>query len=326
MTNYIDGTPDVEERKPPGKTKRTAAALGALAVFMHHASPALAAITNDATATGTGPNGPVNATDSESVDVVDYAPQIALTKTWTFVPGPTGDVNGNGLVDAGDRVRFTYVVTNTGNVTLANVVTDDTLFQGTGTTPTIVLPTTYTDNGPTGGSSDPVTGDGDWDELGPQDSITLTSEYTVVAGDLSIGGNTDNDLDTTGRARGNYDPPGPTGNVLVTATDPEPVPLNVVPGLNIAKVADDTTNVTVGQVITYTYTVSNTGNVPLTGVTVADNITAGSGPDPTPVFSSWTTQAGSTVTGNTLTLFNPGAVAVFTGTYTVTQSDVDNLQ
>jgi hypothetical protein len=59
---------------------------------------------------------------------------------------------------------------------------------------------------------------------------------------------------------------------------------------------------------------------------LSDNVTAGSGPNPVPVFASWTTQNGSTVSGNTITLLNPGAVAVFTGTYTITQSDVDTLQ
>jgi uncharacterized repeat protein (TIGR01451 family) len=114
--------------------------------------------------------------------------------------------------------------------------------------------------------------------------------------------------------------------VQVTATDPDPVPLNVLPSLTVSKVGTPDTNVPAGTVVTYTYTVTNNGTVPLTNVTLADNVTAGSGPDPTPVFASWTTQNSSTVAGNTLTLFNPGAVAVFTGTYTVTQSDVDTLQ
>jgi uncharacterized repeat protein (TIGR01451 family) len=284
------------------KYRMTGLALSLLALGTQ-ASPVWATIDNTVTVSGTAPDSsPVTATDTENVDVQNAAPQISLNKTHTFAPG--GDLNNNGLVDAGDIILFTYTVTNPGNVTLSNIVASDTAFQGTGTTPSISPATVAS--------------------LAPGGTATFTSTYTVPAGDLVIPANLDNDIDTAGQAVGNYDPG--TGNVVLSATDPDAVPLNIVPLLSVSKTASPSTNVPVGTVVTYTYTVTNGGTVPIANVTLADNVTAGSGPDPVPAFSSWTTQNGSTVTGNTITLLNPGAVAVFTGTYTVTQSDVDTLQ
>ncbi len=276
----------------------------ALLLATSQVAPAFATIDNTVTVTANGPGGPIApVTATENVDVADAVPQVAINKTHTFAPG--GDLNNNGLVDPGDIILFNYAVTNPGNVTLSNVVVTDSAFQGTGTAP-IVAPATVA-------------------SLAPGGTANFTSTYTVVAGDLVISGNGDNDLDTTGTVNASYVPTvGPA--VPVTASDPDPVPLNVLPSMTVTKVGTPDTNVPAGTTVTYTYTVTNNGTVPLTNVTLTDNVTAGSGPDPVPTFASWTTQNGSTVAGNTITLLNPGAVAVFTGTYTVTQSDVDTLQ
>ena len=164
--------------------------------------------------------------------------------------------------------------------------------------------------------------------------ITFTSTYTVVAGDLSgAGGGTgtsftgaaepDGYLDNTATATSGYNDG--TGNVAVTDTDTRSIQLDIQPSLLISKAADDATNVVAGQVVTYTYTVTNAGNVPITNVTLADTHKGTPGAL-TPAFASWTVQNGSTVTGNTIDTLEPGAVAVFTASYTVIQSDVDTLQ
>ncbi|GAA1511806.1 DUF7507 domain-containing protein [Nocardioides humi] len=63
----------------------------------------------------------------------------------------------------------------------------------------------------------------------------------------------------------------------------------------------------VGDVITYTFTVSNTGNVPVDDVSIDD---------PLPGLSAVAPASAATIA--------PGDDAVFTATYTVTQDDVDN--
>lgn len=308
------------------------AATTPLALFMLSAQilPAFATIDNTVTATGTAPNGApggVTANANEQVDVADDQPAVTVAKAWAFAPG--GDINNDGNVDAGDKLAYTYTVTNSGNVTLQNVTVTDA-HQGVGTAPVIAVPASVTtDNGSAaagtlGDSTDaPAPADGDWDVLGPGDVITFTSDYTVVAGDLTSPGSADGHLDNTATAAGTYDPG--TGPTTVTGTGTASVPLDIAPNLTIAKVADDTTDVVAGQVITYTYTVTNSGNVPITNITLADTHNGVPGAL-VPAFGSFTTNTGSTNTGNTIDVLQPGDVAVYTATYTVTQADVDTRQ
>ena len=308
---------------------RQAAAPLAILLAASQLPHAYAAIVNTVTATGTAPGGPVNgvtANDGESVDVADDKPQIAVVKSFTFAPG--GDLNNDGDVDPGDIVAYTYTVTNNGNVTLQNVSLADA-HDGVGAPLTIVTPTLVTtDNGSAAAgtindSTDTGSADNDWDVFGPGDVITFTSVYTVVPGDLTAATSSDGDIDSTVTASGNYDPG--TGNTVVTANSSVAVPLTITPSLQIAKVADDTTDVVAGQVVTYTYTVTNNGNVPISNVALADTHNGAAGAL-VPAFQSFTTNTGSTNTGNTITVLQPGDVAIYTASYTVTQNDIDTRQ
>ena len=103
------------------------------------------------------------------------------------------------------------------------------------------------------------------------------------------------------------------------------------PSLAMTKIADDDELVTVGQLLTYTYTVTNNGNVNVSGVTVNDAHN-GSGPAPTPAGETLTDNgaagdsADGTANDGIWDVLAPGDVVTFTGTYTVTQADIDNLQ
>ena len=83
-----------------------------------------------------------------------------------------------------------------------------------------------------------------------------------------------------------------------------------------------------GDVITYTYEVTNTGNVTITGVTISD-VHGGYGTAPVPgsetgvTVTNGSTDAAANGSWDTL---RPGDTIRFTATYTVVQSDVDNLQ
>ncbi len=290
---------------------------------------AQASIDNTVTATGTAPGGTVGgvtATSNESVDVADDAPLIQLVKTFVFAPG--GDVDNDGQVDPGDTVRYIYTVTNSGNVTLESVGIGD-VHDGVGPALTIVAPTTVTtDNGtaPAGtlnDSTDTNTADALWDKLGPGDVITFLSDYVVQPGDLTATTSADGDIDSTATATGTYQP-GP-GAQTVSSNSSTAVPLQIAPSLLIAKTADDDTEVTAGQLITYTYTVTNNGNVPISNVALADTHNGVAGAL-TPAFQSFTTNTGSTNTGNVVNVLQPGDIAVYTATYTVTQADVDTRQ
>ncbi|MDE2445709.1 MAG: DUF11 domain-containing protein [Alphaproteobacteria bacterium] len=324
-------------RSENSKLRRISAGTMAMAMVAAQIVPALATIDNNVTASGTGPGGiAVSGTANASVSVIPAAPAVSVVKTITFAT-PGGDVNGNGKADPGDVLNYKFTVTNTGNVTLKDVTVTDAN-DGVGAPVTVVVPTAVTtDNGTAaagtlGDSTNASTTK--WDKLGPGDVITFTGSYTVVAGDINgAGGGTG-----TG-ASGNPEPDGYLDDKVtvgadyingattthVTATDKKSIQLNIAPALLVTKVASKTSNVVAGDVITYTYTVKNNGNTPITGITLADTHNGVAGAL-TPAFQSFNAGSTSTNTGNTITLLQPGDVATYTATYTVTQTDIDTRQ
>ena len=80
-------------------------------------------VENTATAHGTPPTGGpvVSEPDSASVPTTPQAPGLSLTKAHTMARDP----NGNGIADVGDTIQYTFVVTNSGTVTMTDIgVTD----------------------------------------------------------------------------------------------------------------------------------------------------------------------------------------------------------
>src|SRR5690625_3539950 len=261
---------------------------------------------NIATTTGTPPNGDPVEDDSEDPnpleeDDPDYDPECP---DCTFVPleespsihllksGAYVDANEDGIVNPGDEIHYTFVVTNTGNVPLTDVTVTDPLVSVSG--------------GPI-----------DLD-VGESDGTTFTGVYVVTQADINAGG-VYNIATTTGTP--------PKGDpVEDDSEDPEPldpedpnydedcpdctfVPLEEDPSIHLLKSgvyvdANEDGIVNPGDEIHYTFVVTNTGNVPLTGVTVTDPlVTVSGGPIGLDVGQSDET--------------------TFTGVYTVTQADIN---
>ncbi|WP_162143793.1 beta strand repeat-containing protein, partial [Hellea balneolensis] len=196
------------------------------------------AISNTATANATPPNGTYTpSTATETVDPADPAPAADFTKT----ASETSDVQ------AGDVITYTYVVTNTGNVSLNDVSVTDA-HSGTGTLSAITPANVAT--------------------LAVGDSATFTATYTVTQADIDSGAAITNTatLDAT-----------PSGGTLPPTTADETVtPETPAPAMTLAKTASETSDVQVGEVITYTYEVVNTGNVSMSDVSITD-VHSGSG-------------------------------------------------
>ncbi|MFJ7275709.1 LPXTG cell wall anchor domain-containing protein, partial [Kitasatospora sp. NPDC098663] len=185
---------------------------------------------------------------------------------------------------AGQVVDYSFLVTNTGDVTLTNVTVNETAFSGTGTPPVITCPP--------GAAS-----------LAPGASVTCTAPYTVTQADINAGSIT-NTATATGTPPTGPPVTSPPSNATVTATSN--------PALTIAKSVDATELTAVGQVLHYSFLVTNTGDVTLTNVTV--NETAFSGSGTAPVV---TCPAGAASLA-------PGASVTCTATYTVTQADLNS--
>jgi LPXTG-motif cell wall-anchored protein len=114
-------------------------------------------LTNSATATGTPRAGkPPVSSPSEAVVALPATPGITLTKTAT----PTV------ITSVGQDIAYSFLVTNTGNVTLTAITVDETAFSGSGTTPTVSCP-----DGP----------------LAPAATVTCTAGYTSTTADVEAG-------------------------------------------------------------------------------------------------------------------------------------------
>uniref|UniRef100_UPI00147A63AC DUF7507 domain-containing protein n=1 Tax=Algoriphagus locisalis TaxID=305507 RepID=UPI00147A63AC len=102
----------------------------------------------------------------EEVEVVISECAIAITKT--VAPTTADD-----CVEAGDELTYTFVVRNTGTVTLGNVSVSELSFSGTGTAPAITFVAAESDN--TEGT------------LAPGEEATYTATYVVTAQDVEAG-------------------------------------------------------------------------------------------------------------------------------------------
>ena len=176
-------------------------------------------VTNIASAS----NGTVSSpTDSETVTAI-LAPALSIAKTASPI---TYD-------SVGDIISYSYLVTNTGNVSLSGPfsVTDDKAAVTC----------------PTGG-------------LAPGASLTCNATYVITQADLNAGSVTNIAFATNG--------------IISSPTDTETVTAVQSLALSLVKTASPTIYDSVGDVINYSYVVSNTGNVTLTGpFTVFDDKT-----------------------------------------------------
>jgi uncharacterized repeat protein (TIGR01451 family) len=143
----------------------------------------------------------------------------------------------------GDVINYTLEATNDGNVPLTNVSITDVLLGALSCSPTQPAP------------------------LAVGQKLTCSGSHTIVQADLDAG-----KVDNTANAQG-QDP----SNAPVTAQAKASVPAVANPQLSLSKSgALDMTIVApadrpdAGDVINYTLTAQNTGNVSLNGVTISD--------------------------------------------------------
>ncbi|WP_299685935.1 hypothetical protein [uncultured Tateyamaria sp.] len=173
----------------------------------------------------------------------------------------------------GDQIRFSFAVANTGTQTLTDIVVTDPLVSFSCSIPVLAPSTT--------------------------DSTSCQAVYTVTQADLDAGAV--NNIATVAA-------PGTSGD---TSTSSVPAASRDA-SFTIDKQADDAVNVVAGQVVTYSYRVTNTGNVTLSNVALTDTHVSAAGTQSLAISGGGDT--GSIAPGNTVTL---------SATYTVTQDDID---
>ena len=225
-------------------------------------------ITNSAAVNGTDPNGVVRSDTDDELALLEQIASIDVDK-----PVPTvTDNDTSGTISLGDSLSYSIVVTNPGNVTVSGLAVNDSL------------------TGPVAcGAS----------ALAPGASTTCVATLSVTQAHVDAGV-----IDNTATATATTD-----GGTDVSGSDSESTPVPQAPAITLDKQlgssddVDGSDSVTAGDILSYRFTVTNTGNTTLSGVAVDD-------PKVGAVMCSVTTLA-------------PGASQVCDADYTVTQADVD---
>jgi uncharacterized repeat protein (TIGR01451 family) len=184
-------------------------------------------VTNTATATGTPPSGPaVTSAPSSATVTIPGHPVIVVIKT----------ASPRSLSRAGDTVRYHYLVTNSGNVTLTGVKIND-LLPGLSA---IACPSAT---------------------LSPAGSMTCTASYRLTQANVNAGKVT-NTATTTGTP--------PSGPPVISAPSSVTVTIPPSPALVIKESASPASFDAAGVTIDYSYLVTNTGNGTVRGSKIND--------------------------------------------------------
>jgi gliding motility-associated-like protein/uncharacterized repeat protein (TIGR01451 family) len=252
-------------------------------------------VINQATATGTAPDqstvsdlsGSTTTTDDTTIIELCQNPAIAIVKTGIF-----NDENGNDCSDVDETISYTFTVTNEGNVSLSNVTVTDPLI------------TTIT--GPTGDTD----ADG---ELDVTETWTYTATYSITQDDIDAGF-VKNQATAEGTAPDATVVSDLSDESSVLGNDPTITVLCQNPAIAIIKTGifnDENGNdcSDVDETISYTFTVTNEGNVSLSDVIVTD-----------PLIATITGPTGDTDADGELDVTETWT---YTGTYAITQEDID---
>ena len=177
--------------------------------------------------TATAHAGGTDSNQAQATVPATQTPSLSLLKSIT---------SGNPYAAVGAVVQYSYVVTNTGNVTVhALTVADDNVGAVAPTCNKVVL--------------------------APNESATCTASHTVTQADLDAGKIVNN------ASAFGLDP----SNATVTSnTDSEIANATSGPGVTIVKSSNATAATKAGDVVTFSFVVTNTGNVTITSFVVTD--------------------------------------------------------
>ncbi|MGZ9676008.1 DUF7507 domain-containing protein [Flavobacterium sp. GNP001] len=235
---------------------------------------AIGSATDPSNATVSDTSGTTTTNDTPTVTTVPKIASVVLVKTAVY--------NGNATAaQVGDTITYTFTITNTGNTTLSNAVVSDTKL---GMTNVAVSPST----------------------LAPNASGTLTQNYTITQADINAGS-------VTNSAVGSATDP---SNATVSDTSGTTTTNDTATVTNLPKIASvalvktafyngNATAAQVGDTITYTFTITNTGNTTLSNAVVTD------------------TKLGMTNVAVSPSTLAPNASGTLTQNYTITQADIN---
>lgn len=242
---------------------------------------------------------------------IPQLPLIEVTKEGRYLGDPK-------VSYPGDEVEYIFTVYNTGNVTLSNVNIQDIYFTGKGNP----LQITYV-NGSRGATPSSFT---------PGEKLTYRAVYKIVQDDIYL-------ANIFNQAEVSATPPNSNTPIKDLSDDPnisenldpegdgEPDDVTIVklprqPSVEVEKKAvfNDEGNIKgqaeVGETITYTFRVINTGNVELENVRLLENSFSGAGDLPKPQLKATSPQSSEFK-------LMPGGELIYEAVYTILQGDIN---
>ena len=195
----------------------------------------------------------------------------------------TLDLGPDGIANPGDTINYTFTITNTGNVTIFLVVVTDTIVTPVTCETGEIIP-------PERVLALPATA-----------AVDCSGSYTITQADIDA-----KQVDNTVIVEGTD----PRGDVIMD-TDDHSQPIPVAPSISLIKTGEldlgQDGNADPGDLINYTFDVVNTGNVTLSNILISDPMVA-------PITCP---------SGNPIPTMAPGASETCTGSYPITQADID---
>ena len=249
-----------------------------------------------------------NTKDDETVLQITRTPLLEVTKTASVTDG------GDGFTGQGDVINYSIKVENKGNVTLTGLTISDTLTDGNGGALSLNSGPSYSST--TKGSSPGTLKIGEIQTYSGYYIISAATAGTpsVINSAVAIAsspGQTNNVSDTSD------DGDDTDGNTVSDTTD---VIISPNPSIEVTKtvsVTDTNGNSSndPGDVLRYTITIENTGNVTVTSLSLVDTLTDNNGNvlslDSGPTYLSATA-------GSTSVTIKSGGIVTYTATYTLT--------
>ena len=233
--------------------------------------------------------------DDPTITPLDQNPCLELIKTSELVAAI------DGLPLPGDQILYSYILSNCGNVTITDIAIQELndSFTGTNGLPQVsaVMPTSLT----------------------PGESATAEAIYTISQEDINAGSVSNQALavgtDPTGEdVEDESDSDDP---VMDGPDDPTITPIPQVTCIDLIKSSSFDQGINagadIGDVINYTYVVSNCGNVLLTDVIVTEDDNVFTGTNPLPIIENIPN----------LNL-NPGESSTLNASYQISQQDIDS--
>lgn len=201
------------------------------------------------------------------------APALQLTKS-ASPSDPTLFVEGASIV-------YSFVVRNTGNVRIDGISIVEGAFTGSGPAPNVTCPEATLDAG--------------------AEEVCTATPYLLTSMDVQRS-SVENSATATGTA---------VGETALTVSNMSSfsVPAQPAPALTVVKTAGPSTADAAGDALTYTFHVTNVGNVSVQAVTIADSGFTGTGAFAAPTCPS--------------RAILPGESVDCTSVYRLTQADVD---